>query len=149
MKKNGLWNFFVGPWSLIEIFFLVHFVLLPSAVASEKISILTIEYPPIVYSEKGQPSGICVEIVRELIHAIGFESQFSFYPMARIATTLIEGGYDASIGATTWYKNDNLFDRIQFIDLINVQFFFFYKKDKLYPEPMESLLTMHLKYTKP
>ncbi len=74
-------------------FFVLAF--LPTNARAEKVVIAFAVWPPYTMTENGQPSGIDIEIARELCRRVGIESEFQEFPWIRALNYLENGKADA------------------------------------------------------
>lgn len=62
---------------------------------AEKVVFVTSDQPPYVMSEKGQPSGLDIDIVRELCSRLGIEAEIRVLPWKRALKSVEKGEGDA------------------------------------------------------
>ncbi|MFT5116776.1 MAG: polar amino acid transport system substrate-binding protein [Kiritimatiellia bacterium] len=90
--------------------FLITFCTIHLAQAAEPVKLVTLEYPPYQYSDKGQTTGIVVDIVNEAFSRINLSTDISVNAWPRSLSMVKEGNADAIFTA---YKND---ERVKFLD---------------------------------
>lgn len=99
--------------------------------ASEKIKISTIEYPPLAIPNfvPGLGYGISCDLIIEAFKAVNTDVTFVFLPMIRGVWSVTEAKiYPANLGSINWFINDNKEHLVKTFDLIAFNFLFFYKK---------------------
>jgi len=85
-------------------------LLISISIFSEKIELVTFEFPPYEYNEGGQAKGFVVEIVTEAFKRMGKEVDIKVYPWVRALYNIKKGDSDAIFTA---YKNS---EREKFAD---------------------------------
>ncbi len=71
------------------------FLSLSGSASGEKIVFVTSDQPPYVMSEKGQPSGLDIDIVQELCSRLGVEAEIRVLPWKRALKNAEKGEADA------------------------------------------------------
>jgi polar amino acid transport system substrate-binding protein len=97
------------------------------------VDISSLYYPPIVY-EHAEPEmgyGIGRDIVTAALEAAGYQPRYHIVPMVRNTWSLISGKKSrANLGVTRWFKNQKQAHLIEHVDIFDMRFVFFYKKER-------------------
>jgi polar amino acid transport system substrate-binding protein len=72
-------------------------LMLPAAHAEPRppLELVTLQYPPYIYSQQGQPAGVAVELVKQVFSAIDVEVNVRILPWARAISDIEHGRADA------------------------------------------------------
>lgn len=120
-------NFFV--------IFIISFSLSINSFASEKVTLSTIEYPPLFQSKviPGKGYGIASDLTIEAFKAVDIDAKFDFIPMVRCVESVTLKKYPANLGSINWFTKDKKENLAVVVDLFYINFMLFHKK-KRFPE---------------
>ncbi|TCS41621.1 substrate-binding periplasmic protein [Reinekea marinisedimentorum] len=102
------------------------------AIADDSLTVSIIDYPPISYYDYAANTGrgVVADIVAEALTAGGLTPTFTPMPMARSVWSLNEGQYRATIGLDKWFQHAGRGHLIDRVDILNLNFVFFYKRQR-------------------
>ncbi len=102
--------------------------------AQKTVLVSAVNYPPYhnANAELGGRRGVVVDLVTETFNTLDMEMALLFVPMARAEWSLIERRHQAMLGTLPWFSADKR-SRVTPVDLVSINFVFFYRKD-VFPE---------------
>jgi polar amino acid transport system substrate-binding protein len=111
---------------------LVPLLICANAFSSEVIEVSSVNYPPLILDKviPGVGYGVGRDVVTEAFKAVGVDTQYDLLPMARSVWSVIEKKHVANMGNIAWFKKQGSGHLVDSVDILIMQFFFFYKKSR-------------------
>ncbi|WP_320175067.1 transporter substrate-binding domain-containing protein [Maridesulfovibrio sp.] len=109
-------------------------VILP-AFASETVNVATVLYPPLVF-EEAEPEfgkGMLRDIVTDAFAVEDISAQYDLLPMSRNVWSIVKRVQDCCLGSMEWFKRRGMEDKVEAVDIIQLNFVGFYQA-KRFPE---------------
>ncbi|CAM3794510.1 Bacterial extracellular solute-binding proteins, family 3 [Vibrio aerogenes CECT 7868] len=103
-----------------------------SEATSEPVIVSTVNYPPYIYPEQLLPLGYGLgrDIVSESFALVNLPAEFQVLPMSRNVWSLREGRVNANLGVSGWFQADGMSAQIDNVDILNMNFVLFYKRQR-------------------
>ncbi|WED25376.1 transporter substrate-binding domain-containing protein [Vibrio sp. DW001] len=100
--------------------------------AHDHITISSINYPPFVSDNHthGLGYGLGRDIVTESFTSVGHEVKFDIIPMSRNTWSIKTNRNRATLGVSRWFDNEKNRHLVDSVDIFDMRFVFFYKKQR-------------------
>ena len=114
---------------IILIAWLAVFGVATGAWGGKSIVVSSVVYPPLVFEKEipGLGKGMLRDIVTEAFRAEGLDVEYSFIPMSRNVWSVLSQVGDCCLGAMEWFDRSGLADKVEYVDIIKLEFKAFYK----------------------
>jgi polar amino acid transport system substrate-binding protein len=102
------------------------------AYAQKRVIVSSANYPPFTYVIKVPPYGFGLgcDIVEEAFRSVSLTTEFYLMPMTRNVWSMTERRSAANLGVFRWYEAKGVSNLVQSIDILEMNFVLFYKKQR-------------------
>ncbi|WP_421902596.1 substrate-binding periplasmic protein [Maridesulfovibrio sp.] len=99
------------------------------ASAGDSVYVATVLYPPLVFEDVVPQfgNGMLRDIVTEAFAAEGLDAEYDLLPMSRNVWSIVKRVRDCCLGSMEWFKRNGLEDKVESVDIIQLNFVGFYK----------------------
>ena len=103
--------------------------------AGDSVYVATVLYPPLVFEDVVPQfgNGMLRDIVTEAFAAEGGNTEYDLLPMSRNVWSIVKRVRDCCLGSMEWFRRSGLEDKVESVDIIQLNFVGFYQV-KRFPE---------------